>query len=231
MSFLLLPVVKAGSGTPHTKRGATHHIHTSSHSVSVEHFSQLLYDSLHLKRLGLSREALLYACRGQQKLSSRGKLDNPDILTVCDFSQSSENKRMYIIDIKNYKVLMTTYVAHGRNSGLSYARKFSNRPESRESSLGFYITGNIYSGEHGMSLRLTGMEHGFNDNAEKRGVVVHGADYIGEDRKGVMGRSYGCPAVPEKYAPKVISLIKEGTCLFIYHPTKKYLKSSKILNG
>src|SRR5206468_12006165 len=91
LSFLLLPVVKAGSGTPHTKRGATHHIHTSSNSNSntTEHFSQLLYDSLHLKKMGLSREALLYACKGQQKLSSKGKLDNPDILTVCDFSQSS----------------------------------------------------------------------------------------------------------------------------------------------
>lgn len=198
---------------------------------TLEFYSKFLYDTLKLKKLGLSHEALNYAYKGQQKLASRGKLNNPDILTICDFTQSSGNKRMYIIDIKKFKVLMTTYVAHGKNSGLSYARKFSNRPESLESSLGFYLTRNPYLGEHGVSLKLCGLENGFNDNAERRAVVVHGADYIGGEHRGIMGRSFGCPAVPEKSAEKVINLIKGGTCLFIYHPTKKYLQASKLLKG
>jgi hypothetical protein len=139
---------------------------------------------------------------------------------------------MYIIDVKNFRVLMNTYVAHGKNSGLTYAEHFSNRPESLESSLGFYVTKNTYSGKHGLSLRLAGLDRGFNDKAEERAVVIHGAPYIGEQRSGAyMGRSWGCPAVPQHLAPEVINFIKNGTCLFIYHPSQSYLHGSKILNG
>jgi len=231
LSFLLLPVVKADSRTVKLEvRTANPRIVKATISTA-EFYSKFLYDSMKLKRLGLSRDALTYAYKGQQRLASKGRLNNPDILTICDFSQSSGNKRMYIIDIKKFKVLMTTYVAHGKNSGLSYANRFSNRPESLESSLGFYVTRNPYSGEHGLSLKLCGLENGFNDNAERRAVVVHGADYIGSQHRGIMGRSFGCPAVPDEYAEKVINLIKGGTCLFIYHPTKKYLQSSKLLKG
>ncbi|HEY6504330.1 MAG TPA: murein L,D-transpeptidase catalytic domain family protein, partial [Chitinophagaceae bacterium] len=109
-----------------------------------------------------------------------------------------------------------------------YARKFSNRPESHQSSLGFYITKNAYSGEHGLSLRVVGLEPGFNDRAYRRAIVLHGATYIGG---GFSGRSYGCPAVPKEECRKIINTIKNGTCLFIYHPEKKYLRGSKILNG
>jgi hypothetical protein len=229
--FLLLPVVKADSRPVKLEIRAANPRVVKATISTVEFYSKFLYDSLKLKKLGLSREALNYAYRGQQKLASKGRLNNPNILTICDFTQSSGNRRMYIIDIKKFKVLLTTYVAHGKNSGLSYARKFSNRPESLESSLGFYVTKNPYSGEHGLSLKLAGLENGFNDNAERRAVVVHGADYIGPQHRGIMGRSFGCPAVPDQYAEKVINLIKGGTCLFIYHPTKKYLQSSKLLKG
>jgi hypothetical protein len=123
--------------------------------------------------------------------------------------------------------VLNTYVAHGRNSGGEYARKFSNKIKSLQSSLGFYVTKKSYTGEHGLSLRLDGVEPGINDKAYRRAIVMHGASYIGE---GLMGRSFGCPAVPKKESKTIINTIKNGTCLFIYHPEKKYLQSSKILN-
>ncbi len=197
----------------------------------VDSVSNVLYETLHLDKLGLSREAMLYAYKGQQHLIEQGVLNNSFILTVCDFSQSSKNKRMYIIDTRKIKVLLNTYVAHGRNSGEDFAEHFSNEAQSLESSLGFYVTKQTYFGKHGLSLKLAGVDLGFNDNAESRDVVVHGAQYIGNERKGYMGRSFGCPAVPQRLAPKVIDLIKNGTCLFIYHPDQNYFLGSSILNS
>jgi hypothetical protein len=237
VSLLLFPVKRAGStkslSTNESFAISSSDEHAAKADAILEAASEVIYDSLGLNTLGLSKEAMLYAYKGQQKLEEEGKLSNPDILTVCDFSQSSQSKRMYIIDTRNYKVLMNTYVAHGRNSGLDYAEHFSNAPESLESSLGFYITKNTYIGKHGLSLKIEGLERGYNDNAESREVVVHGAPYIGDSRAraAYMGRSFGCPAVPQKIAPKVINLIKNGTCLFIYHPSRSYLQGSKILNG
>lgn len=200
---------------------------------AVEVASNLLYDSLNLGSLGLPRDVMNMAYKGQQVLSERGALNNEEVIAIADFSQSSKAKRLYIIDTKNYRVLLNTYVAHGKNSGLGYAENFSNRPESLQSSLGFYVTKGTYFGKHGLSLKLSGQEHGFNDNAESRAVVVHGANYIGDSRLNspYMGRSFGCPAVPQEQSEKVINLLKNGTCLFIYHPTQSYLHGSKILNG
>jgi len=233
-SFLLLPVVKAGKVSS-TGRFIPEHVPseaTSETDISaVEYATNILYDSLNLGQLGLSKEALLYAYKGQKNLARKVKLNNADILTVCDFTQPSENKRMYIIDVSNFKVLLNTYVAHGKNSGLNYAEKFSNNPRSLKSSLGFYITKNVYFGKHGLSLKLSGEDRGFNDNAEERAVVVHGAKYIGCPGGVAAGRSFGCPAVPQKVASKVINLIKGGSCLFIYHPSRTYLYGSKVLNG
>ncbi|HVF97049.1 MAG TPA: murein L,D-transpeptidase catalytic domain family protein [Flavisolibacter sp.] len=201
--------------------------------TSVEAVSNLIYDSLQLESLGLPQEVMNMAYKGHEYLAAQGRLSNTDVIAICDFSQSSDKKRLYIIDVKNYRVLFNTYVAHGKNSGLNYAEHFSNTPESLQSSLGFYVTKSTYSGKHGLSLKLSGQEQGFNDNAEARAVVVHGAEYIGDNRlgSGYMGRSFGCPAVPQAQSEKVINLLKNGTCLFIYHPTAKYLNGSKILNG
>lgn len=181
----------------------------------------------------MSEEAFSYAMKGYQKLIDKKRIGYCDYLTVCDFSQSSRQKRLYIIDIANNKLLINTYVAHGRNSGSDYATQFSNKPESHQSSLGFYITSNTYIGEHGLSLRINGIESGFNDKAMERSIVIHGAAYVdaARARAGVfMGRSYGCPAVPQKESANIITTIKNGTCLFIYHPSRNYLLNSKILN-
>ena len=200
---------------------------------ALEVASGLLYDSLKLAAIGLPKHVMMMAYKGHQYMEERGLLGRDGIIAICDFSQSSKKKRLYIIDTKNYRVLLNTFVAHGRNSGLDYAEKFSNTPESLQSSLGFYVTRSTYSGKHGLSLKLSGVERGFNDNAESRAVVIHGADYIGADRLSspYMGRSFGCPAVPQEQSERVINYLKNGTCLFIYHPTQKYLHGSKILNG
>jgi hypothetical protein len=141
---------------------------------------------------------------------------------------------LYVIDLKNQDVVFNTVVAHGRNSGGEYARSFSNKPSSNKSSLGFYITEGTYNGGNGYSLKLQGAENGINDKALARAIVMHGADYANEDiigSKGYLGRSFGCPAVPQKYHKKIIDTIKDGNCLFVYYPDQTYLKKSKLLNG
>lgn len=192
-----------------------------------------LYNTSQLDQFGLSENAFNYAMKGYQKLLAQNRISRSEYLTICDFSQPSGQKRLYIIDIANSKLLINTYVAHGRNSGSEFATKFSNTPESLQSSLGFYVTSNTYIGEHGLSLRINGLEAGYNDKALQRSIVIHGAAYVDPARAkaGIfMGRSYGCPAVPQKEASNIISTIKNGTCLFIYHPSRNYLLNSKILN-
>ncbi|HNR15823.1 MAG TPA: murein L,D-transpeptidase catalytic domain family protein [Chitinophagaceae bacterium] len=193
-----------------------------------------LYNDINLQQYGLSKEAFEYAWKGYEQLIKKNMIRRSNYLTICDFSQSSKKKRLYIIDVDNSKLVTNTYVAHGKNSGGEFANSFSNKPESLQSSLGFYITDNTYIGKHGLSLRINGVDPGFNDKALMRTIVIHGADYVNESRVqqgGYMGRSWGCPAVPKKEATDIITTIKNGTCLFIYHPGKNYLLGSKILNG
>lgn len=192
-----------------------------------------LYDSLNLEEQGLNEKAFEYALKGSQILSQRGQLNNTDIISICDFSQSSRKKRLYVIDLESKKVLLNTYVAHGKNSGTEYANSFSNSPESHKSSLGFYVTENAYNGEHGLALRIKGVEKGINDRAFERAIVIHGANYVNDQfirKNSFLGRSFGCPAISFKDHAKLINTIKGGTCLFIYHPTKQYISKSKIIN-
>lgn len=206
----------------------------STEKNPVENEASQLYDELGLKEKGLSKDAFEYAYKGYDRLLKKHVIKRPEFLTICDFSQSSKNKRLYIVDLNNNELVLNTYVAHGRNSGGEFATKFSNKPSSLQSSLGFYITQNTYYGEHGLSLKVAGLESGYNDKALPRAIVVHGAPYIEESwlkHSSYMGRSYGCPAVPDDESDLIINTIKNGTCLFIYHPSKKYLNGSKILNG
>jgi hypothetical protein len=146
------------------------------------------------------------------------------ILTIIDFSLPSTDKRLWIIDLKHNTILKNTYVAHGMNSGENYALHFSNQPNTQMSAPGFYLTQNTYYGKHGYSLRLKGLEKGINDNAMKRAIVLHGAWYVSEDfikKYGRLGRSFGCPAVPEAESEDIINLIKNGSLIFIYAKTKQ----------
>lgn len=192
----------------------------------------MLYDSLQLSALGLSKQAFIEGFKGYEVLRSSGKLNNDNILTIADFSLPSSRKRLFVIDIENLKLLYNTYVAHGRNSGKEYANRFSNTPQSNMSSLGFYITKETYKGEHGLSLKLEGEEKGINDNAKNRAIVIHCADYVSEkmiQAFGYIGRSLGCPALPKKYSKPIIETIKDGSCFFIYSPNQQYLTRSPLL--
>ena len=193
--------------------------------------SQALYENMNLSSMGLSEEAFDYAVKGYQYLRSMGKLGN-NILSIVDFSLSSSQKRLFVIDMENAKLLFNTYVAHGRNSGKEYATKFSNNPESFKSSLGFYITKGTYSGAHGFSLQLEGEEKGINDNALSRAIVIHSADYVNKNlvkRQGYIGRSLGCPALPKEVYKPIIQTIKNGSCLFMYSPHSNYVSKSQLL--
>jgi len=233
LAIVVGPVVSAGkrhsSHTDTRKIPNTASVPDSSQNLTVS----TLYERLKLDSFGLEEKVLEYALKGQEKLEAAGKIRNAGILSICDFSQSSRKKRLYVIDLESRKVVMNTYVAHGRNSGSEYATSFSNTPESHKSSLGFYVTENTYYGEHGLALKIRGLDKGFNDRAWDRAIVIHGAKYA-DDRflraNPFLGRSFGCPAIPYKDSEELINTIKGGTCLFIYHPTQKYLKQSKIIN-
>jgi hypothetical protein len=193
-----------------------------------------LYDMMDLADSGLSEKAFEYAWLGYHNLLKKGLLKKTDVLTVCDFSQSSSQQRMYVIDVQNRKVLYRTWVAHGINSGEEYANSFSNEPESCKSSLGFYVTRKTYYGVNGLSLRIDGVDKGFNDNANRRSIVIHGAPYVSMrilKKYGVMGTTFGCPAIPSELSQEIIPLVKNGSCFFIYYPSKKYIANSPVLNN
>jgi hypothetical protein len=231
-SFTIIPYVQTDNS--HISATAvSHSIITDSCFASADAAAEL-YNTINLQQYGLSKEAFDYAWKGYQRLLERKMISRINYLTICDFSQSSKQKRLYIIDVANNKLIINTYVAHGKNSGSEYATKFSNTPESLQSSLGFYVTADTYMGSHGLSLQIKGVDPGYNDKALERSIVIHGAAYVDEDRAraGIfMGRSWGCPAVPQKESIKIITTIKNGTCLFIFHPSRNYLLGSKILNG
>jgi len=193
-----------------------------------------IYQNMNLQKAGLSESAFLLALKGFESLKNSGLLRNTNILTICDFSKASTEKRFFVIDMESCRLLFNTLVSHGRNSGTNYAVQFSNEPSSYKTSLGFYVTRSTYSGKHGYSLHLDGLEKGINDMAYQRAIVVHGAAYVSEflgNSQGYIGRSLGCPALPEKIAGKVIDEIKDGSCFFIYAPEKKYISQSPVLRN
>ena len=174
---------------------------------------------------------MLFRSKGMDKLLNRDLIKH-NILTIADFSKPSLVKRLFVIDLDLEELLFNTWVTHGRNSGTLLPQYFSNKPRSKKSSLGFFVTGVPYHGSNGYSLRLQGLEPGFNTNAGMRGIVIHGSRYVGEnyiEQKGTVGRSFGCPAVPAEISETLINTIKEGSCLFIYHPSPNYLHRSAIL--
>ena len=193
-----------------------------------------IYSNMKLVNAGLDEKAFEYAWRGYHNLLKKGLIHKRTVLSICDFSQSCCSKRMYVIDVQHRKLLYRTYVAHGQNSGEEYATSFSNEPESFKSSLGFYVTDRIYYGRNGLSLRLKGVDSGYNDLALKRKIVLHGSTYVGDkymENFGTLGTSLGCPALPSTMSGRIIRAVKNGSCLFIYHPTQQYLENSPIING
>jgi len=191
------------------------------------------YNLLNLAENGLSSDVFNFAIKGFMKLGNEGKLANKNIITIVDYSQSSNAKRLYVIDLQNKKLLFHTYVAHGRNTGQEFAKSFSNSEGSLKSSLGFFVTEHPVIGSHtGFGLLINGLEKGFNDNAERRSIIFHAAEYVSEcfiKNNGRLGRSLGCPALPPESNKQIIETIKGGTCLFIYNDDKDYLNHSALI--
>jgi len=179
-----------------------------------------LYEGLGLKGL-LEFEIFQRALEGMDDYD----FEKTHLLTIIDYTKASHRKRMFVIDIEKEKLLYHTLVAHGKNSGVHYAKDFSNKNRSLKSSPGFYKTAETYAGKHGYSLRLDGLEEGINDMARDRLIVIHGADYVSQDfidKHGRIGRSWGCPALPLPLTKEVITLIKEGSCLYIHTDDEAY---------
>ena len=218
--FLLLPgsvFVTGKSGIPEVNRA----INTD---VATE-----LYESMALEGV-LNKEAFCQAVTGYWKITGRKR----EVLTVIDFSKPSTEQRLYVFDMKEHKMLFSSVVAHGRNSGNNYATSFSNEYGSYKSSLGFYLTETTYQGKNGYSLILNGLEKGINDKARMRSIVVHGADYADPSVArcgGRLGRSLGCPALPPALSRPIIDAIKGGSVMYIYAGTADYLAHSSILHS
>jgi len=190
------------------------------------------YDHLGAEQQGLRFEVFQKAMTGYLNLRETGHLSTAQQhLTVVDFDLPSTEKRLWVLDLASNKILFHTLVAHGHNSGENGASQFSNTNESNMSSLGFYVTGHEYEGKHGHSLRLQGVDEGFNTNAFTRSIVMHGADYVSESfikQNGRLGRSLGCPALPLDQYAQIIDQVKGGSCLFLNKSNAGY--TSKYLN-
>lgn len=186
---------------------------------------EIVYHSLNSNHFELPNlESFKEAMKGFYLLKEKGLIQK-DILTLVDFSLSSNVKRLWVIDMATHTILYNSLVAHGRNTGEEYANSFSNANSSFKSSLGFYATGETYKGKHGMSLRLDGLEKGINSNARERGVVIHSANYVSNSFikcNKRLGRSEGCPAIPKEELSQIVNTIKDKSCLFIYHPSRSF---------
>jgi len=207
--------------------------HTFFKEVPVDDFAayaEELYKTLDDN--DLNYKAFTSALKGYVKLQSEGQIEEDAYLTVIDMSLSANKNRFFLIDLNNKKIIHKSIVAHGKNSGGEYAKYFSNKVGSYKSSIGFYRTAETYNGKHGLSLRLDGLEY-CNNNARKRAIVIHAAAYVSENfikNNGRLGRSLGCPSLPQKDYDKVVHKIKNGSLLFIYYPEDYYLKNSVLAN-
>lgn len=192
-----------------------------------------LYEVIGLENYDLDFKVFRHGMIGYFSLRQEGKLSEKNLLSIIDFTKSSCDKRFYTIDLDNKNVLFHSLVSHGRNTGEDTARVFSNDPNSNQSSLGFYVTGEEYVGSKGYSMRLDGTEMGINDKMRERAVVMHDAEYVSEDwvkKYGRLGRSQGCPALPKEISKQVIDTIKHRTAIFAYYDDDTYIKASSYLD-
>ena len=182
---------------------------------------------------GLKPEVLKLALNAMSSAAKRGLVSRQDLLTVIDYSLPSTQPRLFTFDLTSQHLVFLELVAHGKNSGANTTAHFSNDLGSEQSSLGLFVTGDTYFGANGLSMRLRGLEAGFNDSAWARMIVMHGASYVNELTTrvlGRLGRSWGCPAVRREIAPKMIHTLKNGTVIFAYYPDPHWLKRSVFLN-
>ena len=186
-----------------------------------------LYQSMQLEGV-VNWQAFRQAVTGYYRIEGKHR----EVLTLIDFSLPSTAKRLFVFDMAQHRLLYSSVVAHGKNSGENYATSFSNEYGSYKSSLGFYLTASTYQGRNGYSLILDGLEKGINDRARERAIVVHGAAYANPSvasRGGRLGRSFGCPALPQELSRPIIDAIKGGSVMYIYADKPEYLAQSTVL--
>jgi hypothetical protein len=160
-------------------------------------------------------------------------MSRSDRLAIIDYSLPSTQPRLWVFDLNSGRLLYRELVAHGRNSGDNYAQHFSNGLGSLQSSLGLFRTLDTYTGNNGYSLRMDGLDVGFNDKALQRAIVMHGAPYVDvglSHTQGRIGRSWGCPAVNAGIARQLIDTLKGGQFIFSYYPDRQWLAASQYLH-
>jgi len=193
-----------------------------------------LVDTTVAEQAGVSAEVLNLALRALECATTTGAIDAPPTLTLIDYSRPSVEPRLWVFDLVTGNLLYKELVAHGRNTGENMSVSFSDRLNSRQSSIGLFVTRDTYVGSNGYSLRLDGLEPGFNGSALDRAIVMHGAPYVSEEiaaRQGRLGRSWGCPALREAVARQVIDTVRGGGVVFSYYPDDTWLNSSRFLKG
>jgi hypothetical protein len=200
---------------------------STSATFSRENFSSEELGSIDTDVFDLAMNAASCAVKS-------GAVGQPRTLTVIDYSLPSTEKRMWVYDLNSRELLYEELVAHGQGTGANVATKFSNLPDSHQTSLGLFVTDETYVGRNGYSLRLDGLDKGWNDRARDRAIVMHGAAYVSPQfvkANGRLGRSHGCPAVSDAVARQLIDRVKGGGLVFAYYPDAKFLKTSKYLGG
>jgi hypothetical protein len=203
--------------------------------AKTEHYIKYVYNKINFKKHNkISYEAFRNGFYGYLNLKESGRIKYNATLSICDFSLSSNKNRLWVFDIINKKVLFNTLVAHGSGTGEEFATQFSNVENSHQSSLGFYITAEIYTGDNGYSMRLDGVDGNWNNQARNRDIVVHGADYVSKEFAAAnerLGRSHGCPALHRELTEPIINKIADRQVLYIHYPSKQYQKTSYWLSN
>lgn len=225
--FFMLSFVLHGAGVAYAAENTSLFSIQKPGITNIQHKSTILSK----KAPDINAKALKTALKAYHCAAKQGYIKKP-YLTVIDYSLASNKPRLWTFDLHKDQLVFRSFVAHGKNSGALKARYFSDRPQSRQSSLGLFVTGKQYAGSHGASLKLHGLDKGFNGHAIPRAIVMHGASYVSHQflkKHGRLGLSWGCPAVSNELAKPLISKIKDGTAVFSYYPTHQYLKGSKLL--
>lgn len=158
---------------------------------------------------------------------------NASRLAIIDYTIPSRLPRLWVLDLKQQKLLFEEHVAHGQGSGNDVPNAFSDRDGSHQTSLGLFLTDSTYQGGNGYSLRLHGLSKGFNESALRRLIVMHGAPYvnpIAAMAMGRLGRSWGCPAVRREVAKPMIDTLKQGQFIYSHGPGTEKLSQCKTEN-